>query len=100
MKQFVLGVLKSAPTAQPATAISVAISSAAHLSRTGISPLARHFHSRRISGCNPAPSSSISGTTPNFCNSSFVDVSGPNFGAITTMACTPRVIQFMLCYGF
>ena len=43
MKQFVLGVLKSAPTAQPATAISVAISSAAHLSRTGISPLARHF---------------------------------------------------------
>jgi len=37
---------------------------------------------------------------PNFNNPSFVDVSGPNFGAITTMAGTPRVIQFMLRYGF
>ena len=99
MKRFVLGALKSVPTAQPATAISAAIFSAAHSSRTGISPSARRFHSRRISGWNSAPSSSISGTTPNFCKSSFVDVSGPNFGAITTMAGTPRVIQFMLRYG-
>jgi Carboxypeptidase regulatory-like domain len=37
---------------------------------------------------------------PNFNNPSFVDVSGPEFGAITTMAGTPRVIQFMLRYGF
>ena len=37
---------------------------------------------------------------PNFNNPSFVDVSGPNFGAITTMAGTPRVIQFMLRYAF
>jgi hypothetical protein len=37
---------------------------------------------------------------PNFNNPSFVDVSGPEFGAITTMAGTPRVLQFMLRYGF
>ena len=37
---------------------------------------------------------------PNFNNPSCVDVSGPNFGAITTMAGTPRAIQFMLRYGF
>ena len=37
---------------------------------------------------------------PNFNNPTFVDVSGPKFGAITTMAGTPRVIQFMLRYGF
>ena len=100
MKRFVLGALKLVPTAQRATAILAAIFSAAHLSRTGISPSARHFRSRRISGWNSALSSSISGTTRNFNNPSFVDVSGPNFGAITTMAGTPRVIQFMLRYGF
>ena len=37
---------------------------------------------------------------PNFNNPSFVDVSGPNFGAITSMAGTPRIIQFSLRYGF
>jgi hypothetical protein len=37
---------------------------------------------------------------PNFNNPTFVDVSGPNFGAITTMAGTPRVIQFALRYTF
>jgi len=37
---------------------------------------------------------------PNFANPSFVDVSGPNFGAITSIEGTPRVIQFMLRYSF
>jgi hypothetical protein len=37
---------------------------------------------------------------PNFNNPSFVDVSGPNFGAITSMAGTPRILQFSLRYGF
>lgn len=37
---------------------------------------------------------------PNFNNPTFVDVSGPNFGAITSMAGTPRVIQFVLRYSF
>jgi len=37
---------------------------------------------------------------PNFANPTYVDVSGPNFGAITSMAGTPRVIQFVLRYDF
>jgi hypothetical protein len=36
----------------------------------------------------------------NFRNPSFVDVSGPNFGAITSTAGTPRIIQFVLRYQF
>ena len=37
---------------------------------------------------------------PNFSNPTYVDVSGPNFGEITSMAGTPRVIQFALRYEF
>ena len=37
---------------------------------------------------------------PSFNNPSFFDVSGPNFGAITTTAGTPRLIQFALRYSF
>jgi hypothetical protein len=36
----------------------------------------------------------------NFRNPSFVDVSGPNFGAITSTAGTPRIIQLVLRYQF
>jgi hypothetical protein len=36
----------------------------------------------------------------NFRNPSFVDVSGPNFGAITSTEGTPRIIQFVLRYQF
>jgi hypothetical protein len=37
---------------------------------------------------------------PSFNSPSFFDVSGPNFGAITTTVGTPRLIQFALRYSF
>ncbi len=37
---------------------------------------------------------------PNFSNPANVDISSPNFGAITTMAGAARIIQFSLRYGF
>ena len=37
---------------------------------------------------------------PNFNNPTFVDVSGPNFGAITTTVGTPRIIQFVGRFSF
>jgi hypothetical protein len=37
---------------------------------------------------------------PGFSSPSFFDVSGPNFGAITTTVGTPRLIQFALRYSF
>jgi len=37
---------------------------------------------------------------PSFDNPSFIDVSGPNFGAITSTVGTPRIIQFSLRYSF
>jgi Carboxypeptidase regulatory-like domain len=37
---------------------------------------------------------------PNFANPSFVDVSGPNFGAITSTVGNPRIIQLVLRYEF
>jgi hypothetical protein len=35
-----------------------------------------------------------------FANPAFIDVSGPNFGAIQSTVGTPRVIQFSLRYSF
>jgi hypothetical protein len=37
---------------------------------------------------------------PSFNSPLFVDVSGPNFGAITTTVGTPRLIQFVARYSF
>ena len=37
---------------------------------------------------------------PNFANPSFVDVSGPNFGAITSTVGNPRIIQLVLRFEF
>jgi hypothetical protein len=37
---------------------------------------------------------------PNFNNPTFVDISGPNFGAITTTVGSPRIIQFGFRYSF